>query len=205
MRLLILGANGKTGTQLVDLALARDHEVTAFVRSPAKVTRRHPLLKVLPGDPHSADELAEALSGHDVVLSALGVRPPHAFRPHTVLQDCAASTVAAMTRTGVGRLVLVSAAVLFPEKGVRFAFFRWLLTQVRLDLEAAEQIVRATSLDWTIARPPRLINTSDERYRATRDALPSGAFSMSFRAVAAFMLDTVEHRTHVHQVVGLAS
>jgi putative NADH-flavin reductase len=49
MRLLILGANGKTGTQLVDLALARDHEVTAFVRSPAKVTRRHPLLKVLPG------------------------------------------------------------------------------------------------------------------------------------------------------------
>jgi len=42
-------------------------------------------------------------------------------------------------------------------------------------------------------------------YRATRDALPSGAFSMSFRALAAFMLDTVEHRTHVHQVVGLAS
>jgi putative NADH-flavin reductase len=92
MRLLILGANGKTGTQLVDLALGRDHEVTAFVRSPAKVTRRHPLLKVLPGDPHSAEELAEALPAHDVVLSALGVRPPHAFRPHTVLQDCAAST-----------------------------------------------------------------------------------------------------------------
>ena len=120
MRLLILGANGKTGTQLVDLALARDHEVTAFVRSPAKVTRRHPLLQVIPGDPLSADELAEALPGHDVVLSALGVRPPHAFRPHTVLQDCAASTVAAMTRAGVGRLVLVSAAVLFPEKGLRF-------------------------------------------------------------------------------------
>ena len=64
---------------------------------------------------------------------------------------------------------------------------------------------RATSLEWTIARPPRLIHTSDEGYRATRDALPSGAFSMSFRAVAAFMLDTVEHRTHVHQIVGLAS
>ena len=72
-------------------------------------------------------------------------------------------------------------------------------------MEAAEQIVRATSLEWTIARPPRLIHTSDEGYRATRDALPSVAFSMSFRAVAAFMLDTVEHRTHVHQIVGLAS
>jgi len=205
MRLFILGASGKTGTQLVDLALARAHEVTAFVRSPGKITRRHPLLKVLSGDPHSVDELASALPGHDVVLSALGVRPPQAFRPHTLLHECAASTVAAMTTAGVRRLVLVSAAVLFPEKGLRFAFFRWLLTHVMRDLDAAEQIVRATSLDWTIARPPRLIDRPDERYRTTRDALPTGALSMSFRAVAAFMLDAVEQRTHVHEIVGLAS
>jgi putative NADH-flavin reductase len=116
MRLFILGANGKTGTQLIDLALARGHQVTAFVRSPAKITRRHPLLHVQRGDPHNTDELASALPGHDVVLSALGVRPPQAFRPHTLVQECAASTVAAMTRTGVTRLVLVSAAILFPEK-----------------------------------------------------------------------------------------
>src|SRR5881296_1325740 len=128
MRLFILGASGKTGTQLVDLGLARAHEVTAFVRSPGKITRPHPSLKVLPGDPHSVNELASALPGHDVVLSALGVRPPQAFRPHTLVQECAASTVAAMTRAGVKRLVLVSAAVLFPEEGLRFAFFRWLLS-----------------------------------------------------------------------------
>jgi putative NADH-flavin reductase len=205
MRLLILGANGKTGTQLIDLALARAHEVTAFVRSPEKITRRHPLLHVVRGDPHSVDALAGALPGHDVVLSALGVRPPQAFRPHTLVEDCAASTVAAMTRAGVKRLVLVSAAVLFPEKGLFFAFFRWLLTQIRRDLGAAEQIVRATSLDWTIARPPRLVDGSGEGYRSVRDALPAGGSSMSFRAVAAFMLDAVEHRTHVHEIVGLAS
>src|SRR5262245_55237268 len=114
MRLFILGANGKTGTQLVDLALARGHQVTAFVRSPGKVARQHPRLEVRKGDPHSVDELARALPWHDVVLSALGVRPPQAFRPHTLVEDCAASTVAAMTRAGVKRLVLVSAAVLFP-------------------------------------------------------------------------------------------
>ncbi len=205
MRLFILGANGKTGTQVVDLALARSHDVTAFVRSTGRVTRRHPSLEVQAGDPHDVDALARALPGHDVVISALGVRPPQAFRPHALVQECAASTVAAMTRAGVRRLVLVSAAVLFPEKGLRFAFFRWLLTHVMRDLGAAEQIVRATSLDWTIARPPRLIARSDERYRTTRDALPAGGFSMSFRAVAAFMLDAVEHRTHVREIVGLAS
>ena len=51
MRLFILGASGKTGTQLVDLALARAPEVTAFVRSPGKITHRHPLLKVHTWEP----------------------------------------------------------------------------------------------------------------------------------------------------------
>jgi putative NADH-flavin reductase len=189
----------------LDLGLARDNEVTAFVRSPEKVPERHPRLRVVQGDPLSVNELASALPGHDVVLSALGVRPPRAFRPHSLVQEGAASTVAAMTTAGVKRLLLVSAAVLFPEKGLRFAFFRRLLSHVMRDLDAAEQIVRATSLDWTIARPPRLVNRSDEAYRSTRDALPAGGFSMSFRAVAAFMLDAAERRTHLHEIVGLAS
>jgi putative NADH-flavin reductase len=203
-RILVIGATGHTGTQLVDLALARGHAVTAFVRSPHKITRAHPQLTVTRGDPRSADELARALPGHDVVLSALGVRPPQAFRPHTLVQECAASTVAAMTRARVERLVLVSAAVLFPIKGLRFAFFRRLLAHIARDLGAAEDIVRATALDWTIARPPRLVRSVDERYRSTRDELPAGGLTMSFRAVAAFMLDAVERQLHVREIVGLA-
>ncbi|HYV86112.1 MAG TPA: NAD(P)-binding oxidoreductase [Patescibacteria group bacterium] len=204
MRLFILGANGHTGTQLLDLALSRGHEVTAFVRSPEKIARRHPQLTLLRGDPHDARELARALPGHDAVLSALGVRPPRAFRPHTLVRDCAASTVDAMTTSGVRRLVLVSAAALFPEKGLLFAFFRWLLTHIRRDLAAAEEIVRATALEWTIVRPPRLVNAPDEVYRSLRDALPARAFTMSFRAVAAFMLDAVERHAYERQIVGLA-
>ena len=203
MRLLILGANGHTGTQLVDLALARRHSVTAFVRSPEKVRRRDPLLRVVRGDPREVDQLAKAMAEHDAVLSALGVRPPQAFRPHTVVRDCAATTVAAMTRAGIQRLVLVSAAVLFPMKGRIYGFFRWVLTHIARDLGSAEEIVRSTALDWTIARPPRLIDVSGEQYQALRDALPIGSLSMSFRAVAAFMLDAVEHHSHVREIVGL--
>jgi len=205
MRLFILGANGKTGTQLVDLALARNHQVTAFVRSPEKITRRHPNLQVLHGDPRNVHEMARVLPGRDAVLSALGVRPPQAFRPHTLVQECAASTVGAMTRAGVKRLVLVSAAVLFPGKGLFFDFFRFILTQVRRDLGNAEEIVRATSLEWTIVRPPRLINTADDIYRSERDVLPASGYSISFRAVAAFMLDAVEQRMYVREVAGVAS
>jgi putative NADH-flavin reductase len=203
MHLFVLGANGHTGTQLVDLALARYHNVTAFVRSPEKIQRRHPLLSVVQGDPRNVDQMAKAMAGHDAVLSALGVRPPAAFRPHTVVGECAASTVAAMSRAGVKRLVLVSAAVLFPMKGLAFGFFRWMLSHIMRDLAVAEEAVRNTSLDWTIARPPRLTAGTGEQYRASRDSLPSGGLSMSFRAVAAFMLDAVEQHAHTREIIGL--
>jgi putative NADH-flavin reductase len=203
MRLFVLGATGHTGTQLLDLALARSHRVTAFMRSLERIQCKHPMLTVVRGDPRNLDQLAKAVEGHDAVLSALGVRPPAAFRPHTVVHDCATVTVEAMTRAGIKRLVLVSAAVLFPMKGFVYGFFRWLLKQIARDLTGAEAIVRRSSLEWTIVRPPRLTNGGEERYRASCDSLPEGAFSMSFRGVAAFMLDAVEQRTYVREIVGL--
>jgi putative NADH-flavin reductase len=204
MKLFVLGATGHTGTHIVDIALSRSHDVTAFVRSPHKIERQHPRLNVVAGNPFDADQLARQVADHDAVLSALGTRPPQAFRPHSVVGECAASTVAAMTKTGVNRIVLVSAAVLFPGTGVAFAFFRWLLQNVSRDLRAAEDILRSSSLDWTIVRPPRLTNGRNSSYRTAREALPAGGNVATFRAVAAFMLDTAENATCIRDVVGLA-
>jgi len=204
MKLFVLGATGHTGTHIVDIALSHSHNVTAFVRSPQKIMLRDQRLRVVAGNPLDVDQLAKEMAGHDAVLSALGVRPPQAFRPHSVVGECAASTVAAMTKTGVDRIVLVSAAVLFPEKGITFAFFRWLLKQISRDLETAEDIVRSTPFDWTIVRPPRLTNSPDVKFRVLRDALPRNGSVASFRSVATFMVDTVEQRSHVRELVGLA-
>jgi putative NADH-flavin reductase len=204
MRFFVIGANGKTGTQLIELALANGHHVTAFVRSPHKITRRAPHLSVVRGDPHNADELASALPGHDSVFSALGIRAREIFRPITLLQECMASTVAAMTRADVKRIVLVSAATLFPEKGLFFAFFRRMLAHQIRDLEATEAILRATPLEWTIARPPRLTTSDESSFRSARDALPRNGHSMSYRALGGFMLEVAEQHSHVREIVGLA-
>ena len=204
MKLFVLGATGHTGTHIVDIALSHSHNVTAFVRSPQKIMLRDQRLRVVAGNPLDVDQLAKEMAGHDAVLSALGVRPPQAFRPHSVVGECAASTVAAMTKTGVDRIVLVSAAVLFPGKGITFAFFRRLLKHISRDLETAEDIVRSTPFDWTIVRPPRLTNSPDVKFRVLRDALPRNGSVASFRSVATFMVDTVEQRSHVRELVGLA-
>jgi uncharacterized protein YbjT (DUF2867 family) len=99
----------------------------------------------------------------------------------------------------------VSAAVLFPGKGVTFAFFRWLLKHISRDLATAEDIVRSTPFDWTIVRPARLTNSSNATFRVVRDALPRNGSVASFRAVAAFMVDSVEQRSHFRELVGLAN
>lgn len=202
MKLFVIGATGRIGTEILDLGIARGHQITAFVRSPQKI-REVPSLSVVPGDPLRSEAIAAALPDHDAVLSALGPPPKEALRPSTLLADCARATVDAMTASGVNRLVIVSAAVLFPEKGFFFSFFRWLLRHHARDLVAMESIVKASPLAWTIARPPRLVKSADANFRALTDALPPGSRTMSFRAVAAFMLEAVERQSYLNQIVGL--
>src|SRR4030095_6798531 len=114
MKLFLLGANGRTGTEIIDLAHRRGHEVTAFVRSPQKLTPAVSLT-IVRGDPRSQESIAAALPGHDAVLSSIGPHPRDALlHPSTLLADCARATVEAMAVTGVRRLAVVSAAVLFP-------------------------------------------------------------------------------------------
>ncbi len=206
-RLFILGATGRTGRELIDIALARGHEVTAFVRSPQRIIRRDPHLTVVKGDPRSIDALARAVSGHDAVLSALGPLPREAMTRTTLLEQSASSAVTAMLRSGVRRFLVVSSAMLFPGGGPVAALLRLILRPHLRDLNAMEEQVRAATIDWTIARPPRLVAGSDERYRAQPGGLPEGATLMngvlSWRAVAAFLLDTVESGRHRREVVGI--
>src|SRR5882724_6800383 len=204
MKLFVLGATGRTGTEIIDLARARGHQITAFVRSPQKL-RPAASLTIVRGDPLSQESIAAALPGHDAVLSAIGPPPKDAFRPSTLVTDCARATVNAMAASGVARLGIVSAAVLFPEKGLFFAFFRWFLRQHARDLRGMEDIVRSSHLAWTIGRPPRLTQSRAAGFHALPGALPPGSRSMSYRSVAAFLLDAIEHRSHVNEIVGLAS
>ena len=203
MRLFILGATGRTGIELVDLALAHGHSVTVFVRSPQKVTRRDERLSVIKGDPHHDDELAYALAGHDAVLSTLGPRPREAFTKTTLLEECAGATVAAMAAVGLRRLLIVSSAMLFPLNSPLFVLSRLIIRPHFRDLRAMEALVTASPLDWTIARPPRLVSRRDEGFEAIEDGLPRRSLVLSWRALAAFMIGAVEGERHRRKIVGL--
>ncbi len=72
------------------------------------------------------------------------------------------------------------------------------------DSRAMEEIVQTSGLDWTIARPPRLTEEDYKTYRSREGAAPTMGFSLSRKAVAAFMLDAIEQQKHFHKIVGIA-
>jgi putative NADH-flavin reductase len=203
-RIFILGATGGIGRSLIGQALERGHEVTAVVRSPDKLGALRERVQVVQGDPRNADQLRAALPGHDAVFSALG--PPGPGRT-TIHRDCARSTIAAMQETGVRRLLIISAAVLFEDHRLLFWLVRkTFLRNVAEDASGMERMVMASGLDWTIARPPSLTTGPfTGSYEVADDRMPRGRLSISRADVAHFLLDELAANAHVRRVVGMAS
>jgi len=202
MRLLILGATGGIGRALVEQASVRGHQVTAFVRSPQKLGAPREGVTVRRGDPLSVTELRAVLPGHDAVLTAIG--PPGPGRT-TIFRDSARSIVEAMSADGARRLLAVSVAALFENAGLTVALFRrTLLRNIVADAAEMERIVMSSDLDWTIVRPPRLTNGPlTKQYRVADGRLPRG-ISISRADVADFLLDEIEEKQHLRQIVGMA-
>jgi putative NADH-flavin reductase len=200
MKLFVIGATGGTGQEIVQQALVRGHHVTAFVRSPDAVTLTHERLSVLKGNLMDENRLSEAIQNHDAVVSALG--PREVFKPGSLLHDSALATIHAMPRSGVRRLVVLSAAAHFP--GIPNRIVSFILRNHMRDSLAMEKIVQESGLDWTIARPPRLTQEQYATYRSREGAASKRGFSISRKAVAAFMLDAIEQKKHFQKIVGIA-
>jgi putative NADH-flavin reductase len=200
MKLFVIGATGRTGLEIVQQALTRGHHVAAFVRSPESITLKNGRLTVIKGNAMNENQLFDAMQSHDAVLSTLG--PREVFKPSSMLHDSALATTRAMNRLGVKRLVVLSAAAHFPGILNRIASF--IMRNHMRDSLAMEEIVQGSGLDWTIARPPRLTQEQDTTYRSREGAAPKMGFTLSRKAVAAFMLDAIEQEKHFHKIVGIA-
>jgi putative NADH-flavin reductase len=203
MRLFVLRASGGIGRQIIDQALTRGDQVTGFVRSPEKLGAPREGLAIRRGDPRDAAGLAQALPGHDAVLSMLGPPGPG---PTTIMRESARSTVAAMQAVGMRRLLVVSAAVLFDGAGIIVGLLRrTLLRNVAEDSAEMEHIVMASGMDWTIARPPRLTNGPlTRRYKVEDGRMPHGTWIVSRADVADFLLGELHQGKYTHKIVGMA-
>ncbi len=200
MKIIVFGANGGIGSKVVQQGLAEGHQMTAVVRRPESITIQHPQLKVVQGDVLKPETIQAPMAGQDAVISAIGITKNE---PTTVYSGGIANIIRAMQATGVQRLMCISASGLDPGplyQKIAARLFLWtLFKHSYTDLVRMEAVVSASSVNWTIVRPPRL--TDKERtghYKiAVNKHLPNG-FMLSRADTADYMLkhltDAVTYR-----------
>ena len=215
MKITIIAATGGVGRQLVSQALAAGHDVTAVARNPAR----------LPPDVLAAGAarvVTSAVAGADAVLSALG---PHNNSDAGIAAPGTTAITDAMRAAGVRRIVAISASpvgttpspgrpnpprhdpgdgLIMRHVGTRIA--KTLFGKVYDDLARMEDILRDSSLDWTILRPPQLTGKPlTGRYRIARGRNVRGGRSIPRADVAHYMLAVLDQPDTIGQVIGIAT
>lgn len=208
MKVLVLGAGGKTGSAVVQQAVAAGHQVTAFVHhagdyhGPAGVTIRE-------GDATDADAVAAAVAGQDAVIDTIGGKTPYKSNI-TLEDDVAKAVIAAMQRHAVRRLLVTSSVGVGDSVANATAFLRILLkTFLRgatADKAAMERDVEASELDWTIARPAILNdNPASGDVRVLDPATGNKAHKIARADLAAWLVAQLGSSEYVHRAVTVAT
>ena len=155
MRLIIFGATGTIGKQLVLQALSLGHEVTAFVRADkSKLAElNHENLSVFEGDVFDRKSVTDAIEGHDVVFCVLG-----AGRKGGVRARGTRNIIDAMEKLGVRRFICQSTLGAGDSRADlnffwKYIMFGWLLKEAYEDHQLQEEYVKRSGLDWTLVRP----------------------------------------------------
>lgn len=212
MKLLVFGSTGGTGARLLTQALDAGHDVTVVARDPDAIPAGdRTRAAVIRGDVLEPGTWSAATGGHDAVLSCLGSRDRK--RPTTVYSQGTANIIDAMSHAGMRRLVCLSSAGLEIPPGVplpqrlvtRFVIQR-LYRYGYADMAVMEGIVRASTLDWTIVRPPMLTDGQPTgHYRAAAGHHLQNPRSISRADLAHYLLNHLEDRETWQKIVEISS
>ena len=195
-KIIVFGAAGGTGIEIVKQALEEGYVVTALVRSPEKFVLVDPNLVVKQGDVTVAGTIADAIDGQDAVISAIGNR---STQPTTLYSDGIRNILEAMQQSNIKRLICISAGGL--DVNPKASFFVRLLTKYVLqrilkepyaDLRVMETLVRQSKTDYTIMRPSRLLDKPvTGKYRTGINSNITKPFSIARADVAHFIVNHI--------------
>ncbi|MGH7564961.1 MAG: NAD(P)-dependent oxidoreductase [Gemmatimonadota bacterium] len=193
MRVLIVGATGGTGRQLVAQGLDLGYQVTAFVRDPSKLDVEHPRLRVAQGDVLDPASVETAVREQDAVLSAIGHK--RYFGPSRILSEGTRNLLHAMEAHGVHRFVCETSLGIGGSAGRMGLYYTFLVIPLVVpfyfwDKTRQERAIAGSRVEWIIVRPGAL--TNGEKRGRVRHGPGVGSYVWTLRIsradVAEFML-----------------
>lgn len=205
MKIIVFGATGGVGQFVVKQAIENGFEVTAFVRTPAKLEVTHENLTVVKGDAFNPEEVAAAIAGHDAVVSCLGSN--QGMKKSTDLQDMIKNIVAGMLQHGVKRIVYTASAGIYDElPGVSGKLMMGVLKNALTDHRAAVDHIEAHGLIYTFVRPMGLTDGPfTGTYKESSKGVPEKSKSISRADVAHFIVKALRDPQYENTSIGIAN
>ncbi|MDY7531596.1 NAD(P)-dependent oxidoreductase [Pseudomonas sp. Bout1] len=193
-KIAIIGATGRAGSQLLEEALRRGHTVTAIARNTDKIDVR-PGVTVKQVDALDAQALEQAISGHDVVISAahFATLPPEA-----VIYPVKKSAVKRLLVVGgAGSLLLSGGTKVIDSPG----FPEEYKTEASAGSIFLDTLRQENELDWTFLSPSAEFTETPRtgKFRLGQDELlvsSEGRSWISFADFAIALIDEVETPRH---------
>lgn len=203
MRVVILGGTGPSGILLIEEALAAQHTIVVYARSPQKLPvhlSKHPEITIIKGELQDAEALATALAGAHAVLSALG--PTLGNPAGTPIAHGYAVVLEAMRRAGVRRLIALGTPSIRDENDKFSLVYSAMVAVVAVgarsayrDIVAVGEVIRESEdIDWTLVRVPILKNDKNREVRAgyIGDGVAGAGYTLARQGFAAFVLQELE-------------
>lgn len=205
MNLLIFGATGDTGRELIKQAIAQGHTVTGFSRHADDLKAEFPQLQTVQGDVSDMAAVEKAVQGQDAVLSTLG---SSSLKRDPDLTNGVKNIVSAMEQHDVRRFVYQSSLGVGDSRKrvgflIRYIIIPLVLRNAIADHEDKERIIQESNLDWVIVRPAGLRNKPRTGEYRTGEDIEFGA-RISRADVADFMLKQVTDDTYLKKTPGIS-
>ena len=211
MKLLVFGATGGTGTQVIQQALKAGHTVTAFVRNPKKMTVAATRLHIAAGDVLQPAAIDAVMQGHDAVICCIGVPANKAAH---LRSEGTRNILQSMQKNGVTRFICQS-SLGFGDSAVILQntpfIFRKLIVPLLLKTTFAEHAVqeahiKKSGINWTIVRAGSMTNAAfTGLYKHGFDYTDTSIkVKIARRDVAHFMLEQLNSNYYSQQTTGIS-
>lgn len=199
MKITVFGSTGNTGRLLLEEGVRRGHEITAFARQATALDGVAGLAEIVQGDARDSAPVARAIEGRNAVIVTVAGRG----QPD-VATAIARTVTAAMLDTNVRRLIATSAyGMIATRPYVMAPLVRLLFGKAFADQLAADEVIAASRLDWTIVRATRLVASAapDTGPRVSTEHFVKGPWSLSRAAYASELLDLAQADIYVRETV----
>lgn len=204
MNICLFGATGRVGSIILENAMSQQHSITALVRDMKKLNSNGAGLEVKTGNVLNETDIANSLTGSDVVISALNTDGTNTLSGSIPL------IIKHMKEQEIKRIITIGTAGILQARSAPHLYRFQSSESKRKSTRDAEEHLKAylmlkdSGLDWTVVCPTYLpIGERKGYYRYEKDFLPDHPSSISIYDTADFAFQQLFNNQFIGLRVGL--